>query len=87
MNKIDATKVITSMMPLFLAALWWVISSINDIHTEIGQIKSSLAVLITPTGEIIPSPGNQFARLALKEEMLNEINDLKIRVKLLESTP
>jgi hypothetical protein len=40
--------------------------------------------LISPQGVIVPSPGNAFARQELKEEMLEHVHDLKVRVKLLE---
>ena len=40
--------------------------------------------LISPSGVIVPSPGNAFARQELKEEMLEHIHDLKVRVHLLE---
>jgi hypothetical protein len=43
-----------------------------------------MMMLVDPQGQIIPSPGNAFARQELKEEMLEQFHDLKVRVKLLE---
>ena len=64
--------------------MWWVISSIGEIQSDIQLIRANQMQLISPSGEIVPSPGNAFARQELKEEMLEHIHDLKVRVKLLE---
>ena len=69
---------------LLLAAMWWVISSIGEIQSSIQLIRANQMQLISPSGVIVPSPGNAFARQELKEEMLEHIHDLKVRVKLLE---
>ena len=84
MQNFDLSKALASLVPVLLAAMWWVISSIGEIQTDIQLIRANQMQLISPNGEIVPSPGNAFARQALKEEMLEHIHDLKVRVKLLE---
>jgi len=42
-------------------------------------------MLVSPQGQIIPSPGNAFARHELKEEIFQRFADLHVRVKLLEA--
>ena len=84
MKNFDLSKALASLVPVLLAAMWWVISSIGQIQSDIQLIRANMMMLIDPQGQIIPSPGNAFARQALKEEMLEYIHDLKVRVKLLE---
>ena len=84
MDKFDLPKVLASLVPVLMAAMWWVISSIGQIQSDIQLIRANQMQLISPSGEIVPSPGNAFARQELKEEMLEHIHDLKVRVKLLE---
>lgn len=84
MKDFDLPKALASLVPVLLAAMWWVISSIGEMRSDIQLIRANQMQLISPTGEIVPSPGNAFARQELKEEMLEHIHDLKVRVKLLE---
>ena len=84
MKDFDLPKALASLVPVLLAAMWWVISSISEMRSDIQLIRANQMQLISPTGEIVPSPGNAFARQELKEEMLEHIHDLKVRVKLLE---
>jgi len=84
MKNFDIAKALASLVPVLLAAMWWVISSIGQIQSDIQLIRANQMQLISPSGEIVPSPGNAFARQELKEEMLEHIHDLKVRVKLLE---
>jgi len=84
MREFDIAKALASLVPVLLAAMWWVISSIGQMRSDIQLIRANQMQLISPSGEIVPSPGNAFARQELKEEMLEHIHDLKVRVKLLE---
>jgi len=81
----DWTKIGTSLIPLVLGALWWVISSIQATNTQLSQLQANMMMLIDPNGQIIPSPGNALARQALREDIMHSIHDLQVRVKLLES--
>lgn len=81
----DWTKIGTSMIPLVLGALWWVISSIQATNAEISHLKANMMMLIDPNGQIIPSPGNALERQALREDLMHTIHDLQVRVKLLEA--
>ena len=78
MGNFDLPKALASLVPVLLAAMWWVISS------DIQLIRANQMQLISPSGVIVPSPGNAFARQELKEEILGHIHDLQVRVHLLE---
>jgi hypothetical protein len=68
-----------------LAAMWWVISNVNELRGEIQLLQANMMMLVSPQGQIIPSPGNAFARHELKEEIFQRFADLHVRVKLLEA--
>jgi len=84
MKDFDYSKILTSLIPLVLAAMWWVISSVNSVHNEVSGIKANMMMLIDPQGQIIPSPDNALARQQLRENLIEYIHDLQVRVKLLE---
>lgn len=84
MKDFDYSKILTSLIPLVLAAMWWVISSVNDVRNEVSGIKANMMMLIDPQGQIIPSPDNALARQQLRENLIEYIHDLQVRVKLLE---
>ena len=84
MKDFDYSKILTSLIPLVLAAMWWVISNVNDVRNEVSGIKANMMMLIDPQGQIIPSPDNALARQQLRENLIEYIHDLQVRVKLLE---
>jgi len=86
MKDFDFSKLLTSMIPLVLAAMWWVISSVNEVEKDIQGIRGNMMMLIDPNGQIIPSPENALARQKLREGLIEHIHDLKVRVKLLEES-
>lgn len=77
-------KIATSMIPLVLAAMWWVIQSIGSVQQDIQALRGNMMMLIDPNGQIIPSPDNALARQQLRENLIEYIHDLQVRVKLLE---
>ena len=80
----NLNKLLTSMIPLVLAAMWWVIQSIGEVQQDIQSIRGNMMMLIDPNGQIIPSPDNALARQQLRENLIEYIHDLQVRVKLLE---
>ena len=84
MKGIDISKFIASLIPVLLAAMWWVISSISAIHQDMTALRGNMMMLIDPNGQIIPSPDNALARQELREGLIQHIHDLQVRVRLLE---
>jgi hypothetical protein len=84
MPGIDLNKIIASLVPLLLAAMWWVISSISAIHQDISSLQANMMMLINPQGQIIPSPGNAIERQKLREDLIKEIHEIQVRVSILE---
>ena len=84
MGNFDLPKALASLVPVLLAAMWCVISSVGEIHADIQLIRAHQIQLLSLSGVIVPSPGNAFARQELKAEILRHIHDLQVRVHLLE---
>jgi hypothetical protein len=85
MKNFDLATLLAGIIPVLLAAMWWVISNVNSLRGEIQLLQAHMMMLVDPQGQIIPSPGNAFARQELKEEIVERISDLHVRVKLLEA--
>jgi len=85
MKNFDLATLLAGIIPVLLAAMWWVISNVNSLRGEIQLLQAHMMMLVDPQGQIIPSPGNAFARQELKEEIIERISDLHVRVKLLEA--
>jgi hypothetical protein len=81
----DLATLLAGIIPVMLAAMWWVISNVNELRGEIQLLQANMMMLVDPQGQIIPSPGNAFARHELKEEIFQRFADLHVRVKLLEA--
>jgi hypothetical protein len=85
MKNFDLATLLAGIIPVMLAAMWWVISNVNELRGEIQLLQANMMMLVDPQGQIIPSPGNAFARHELKEEVFQRFADLHVRVKLLEA--
>jgi hypothetical protein len=77
--------IIGALAPVVFAAVGYLIVSINDIENRMYKTESRMMQLVTPEGQIVPSPDNAIARQKLREQMLDIIHDLQVRIKLLEA--
>ena len=80
----DWTKVIPMIFPVMVAAVGWMISSVNNMQSDMIDIKSKMPALITPQGVPTDSPISAEARNKLKEEINNKIGELNVRIRILE---
>jgi hypothetical protein len=81
----DVSKIASMTFPVIVAAITWLISGINTLHMDVQDIKGKMPLLITPQGIPTDSPISADARYKLRDEMFKEINDLRVRVRLLEA--
>ena len=80
----DWTKVIPMIFPVMVAAVGWMITSVNNMQSDMIDIKSKMPALITPQGVPTDSPISAEARNKLKEEINNKIGELNVRIRILE---
>lgn len=80
----DWTKVIPMIFPVMVAAVGWMITSVNNMQSDMIDIKSKMPALITSQGVPTDSPISAEARNKLKEEINNKIGELNVRIRILE---
>lgn len=72
------------IFPVMVAAVGWMISSVNTMQNELVDIRSKMPALITPDGRPTDSPISAEARNKMKEEINNKIGELNVRIRILE---
>jgi hypothetical protein len=80
----DFAKIIPMIFPVLVAAVGWMISSVNNMQGDLIDIKSKMPALITPQGVPTDSPLSAEARNKMKEEINNKIGEINVRVRILE---
>jgi hypothetical protein len=77
-------KIVDMLFPVLLAAVGWLLTEIASFNNRLISIEGKMPALITPEGVPTDSPISAAARQKQKEELLDKIYDLQLRVKLLE---
>jgi hypothetical protein len=77
-------KLIPMIFPAMVAAVGWMISSVNTMQNELVDIRSKMPALITAQGVPTDSPLSAEARNKLKEELNTKIGELNVRIRILE---
>jgi hypothetical protein len=81
MNMQDLLK---AVIPIVVVCLGWLLGQVSSFQTRLTQIEGKLPALITNEGVPTDSPISAERRAKMKEELYKEINELNVRVKLLE---
>lgn len=76
--------VLKAIIPIVVAALAWLLGQVNSFSERLTKIEGSMPALITKEGIPTDSPISAERRHAMKEEVYRDINDLQVRVKLME---
>mgnify|MGYP003343842343 CR=1 FL=1 len=80
----DFGKVINMLFPVIVAVIGWLLSQLTKLNEKVQNLESKMPILITPSGQPTDSPISAEARYKLRDELTGKINDLAVRVKLLE---
>jgi hypothetical protein len=81
MNWSDLLK---AVIPIIVASLAWLLGQVNDFSTRLTRIEGSMPALITKEGVPTDSPISAERRAVLKENLMQHINELQVKVRLLE---
>ena len=81
MNMQDILK---AVIPIIVACIAWLLGQVSSFQTRLTQIEGKMPALITAEGVPTDSPISAEKRHVLKAELHREIQDLHVRVKLLE---
>lgn len=81
MNWSDALK---AVIPIVVMSLAWLLGQVNSFSERLTKIEGQMPALITKEGVPTDSPISAERRAVLKEQLMAHINDLHVKVKLLE---
>ena len=77
-------KAVDMLFPVLLAAVAWLLGEITSFQNRLIALESKMPILITDEGVIIDSPQSAAARQDMKDDLMHDIHDLQVRVKLME---
>ena len=77
-------KAMEMLFPLLVAGVGWLLTQIASFNNRLISVEAKMPMLLTPEGIVISSPQDAEGRQKMKEELLDKIQDLQVRVKLLE---
>jgi hypothetical protein len=84
MEHFDFSKIINMLFPVIIAALGWLLTQISTLTMKVQDLESKMPMLITPQGTPTDSPLSAEARYKLRDELTGKINELSVRVRILE---
>ena len=77
-------KIVDMLFPVLLAAVGWLLTEIASFNNRLIAIEGKMPALITPEGVPTDSPLSASRRQELKDDIMEDIHDLQVRVKLME---
>ena len=78
------SDVLKAVIPVIVASLAWLLGQVADFSTRLTKIEGSMPALITKEGVPTDSPISAERRAILKEQLMQHINELQVKVRLLE---
>jgi hypothetical protein len=78
------SNIVPMIFPVMVAAVGWMITSVNSMQGDLVDIKSKMPALITQQGIPTDSPISAAARAQMKEDLVGRIQEIDVRVRLLE---
>ena len=78
------SDVLKAVIPVIVASLAWLLGQVADFSTRLTQIEGHMPALITKEGVPTDSPVSAEKRAILKEQLMQHINELQVKVRLLE---
>jgi hypothetical protein len=81
MNWSDALK---AVIPIVVMSLAWLLGQVNSFSERLTKIEGQMPALITKEGVPTDSPVSAERRALQKEQLMTHINELQVKVRLLE---
>lgn len=78
------SDVLKAVIPIVVAALAWLLGQVASFSERLTKIEGQMPALITKEGVPTDSPISAERRHILKEAIYKDINELQVKVKLLE---
>jgi hypothetical protein len=81
---VNWSDVLKAVIPIVVMALAWLLGQVNSFSERLTKIEGAMPALITKEGVPTDSPISAERRHILKEQIYKDINELQVKVKLLE---
>lgn len=78
------SDVLKAVIPIVVAAIAWLLGQVASFSDRLTRIEGQMPALITKEGIPTDSPISAERRAIMKEQIMVQINDLQVKVKLLE---
>lgn len=78
------SDVLKAVIPVIVASLAWLLGQVSDFSTRLTKIEGAMPALITKEGVPTDSPVSAEKRALQKEQLMQHINELQVKVRLLE---
>lgn len=77
-------EVLKMVIPILVVSIGWLLGQVSSFSNRLISIESKMPALITSEGVPTDSPLSAEKRAKLREDLQREINDLNVRLRLLE---
>ena len=77
-------EVLKMVIPILVVSIGWLLGQVSSFSNRLISIESKMPALITSEGVPTDSPLSAEKRAKLREDLQKEINDLNVRLRLLE---
>lgn len=82
---INMGDILKGAVPILVACIAWLLGQVSAFETRLTKIEAAMPVLVTSDGTPTDSPVSARQRAELREHLMTEINELKVRVGVIES--
>ena len=83
-SQINFGEIMKMLIPVLIACIAWLLGQVSSFSTRMTKIEGQMPAIITAEGIPTDSPLSAERRAILKDTLQREINDLHVRVMLLE---
>ena len=78
------SDVLKAIIPIVVACIAWLLGQVASFSERLTKIEGQMPALITKEGTPTDSPISAEKRAVLKEGLMQHINELQVKVRLLE---
>ena len=78
------SEILKMVIPILVVSIGWLLGQVSSFSNRLISIESKLPALITSEGVPTDSPLSAEKRVKMREDLQKEINDLNVRLRLLE---
>lgn len=76
--------VLKAVIPIVVACIAWLLGQVSSFSDRLTRIEGQMPALITKEGIPTDSPISAERRAIQKEQLMSHINELQVKVRLLE---